>query len=61
MLSSDDPLPGIAPEVEAYLKPPQQVVTKCAQTLGNMQTVFKLEDVKKDKEKVANVFVKDPG
>ena len=60
-LDPDDALPEISPKVEAYLKPPQQLVTECRCTLGKMEAAFSLKDVKKDKDKIGNVFMKDDG
>ena len=60
-LNPDDPLPALCPQVEASLKPPQEVVTRCTQTVCRLEAAFSLEPVGKDKDKVANVFVKDDG
>jgi len=51
VLNPDDPLPELSPLVAEYLKPPQEVTTKCEATVTKMKQLFKLEDISKKKEK----------
>ena len=49
-MNPDEPLPDLSPIVANYLKPPQQVITRCSQTMDKMNDAFKLEYVAKRKE-----------
>ena len=48
-LNPDDPLPELSPVVANYLKPPQEVITRCSQTMDKMADTFKLKYVAKRK------------
>ncbi|XP_064596853.1 X-ray repair cross-complementing protein 5-like [Liolophura sinensis] len=50
VLNPDDPLPELSPLVANYLKPPQEVITKCQDNVEKVKTLFKLEVNTKKKE-----------
>ncbi|XP_060075599.1 X-ray repair cross-complementing protein 5-like isoform X2 [Ylistrum balloti] len=50
-LNPDEPLAELSPLVANYLKPPQEVLTKCEEHIESLKKVFKLEVVKKKEEK----------
>ncbi|XP_069105768.1 X-ray repair cross-complementing protein 5-like [Argopecten irradians] len=50
-LNPDEPLAELSPLVANYLKPPQEVLTKCEEHLDSMKKLFKLEVVKQKEEK----------
>ena len=56
-MQPDDPLPDLSPLIANYLKPPQEVQTKCSQTVEKMKQEFKLvKHEKKDEQAGGSVF-----
>ena len=56
-LNPDDPLPELSPLIANYLKPPEEVVASCSESVDKLKKKFKLEVVKKKEEKTGeNVF-----
>ena len=56
-LNPDDALPELSPLIANYLKPPEEVVASCSQSMDKLKDKFKLEVVKKKEEKTGeNMF-----
>ncbi|KAL3890820.1 hypothetical protein ACJMK2_003097 [Sinanodonta woodiana] len=61
-LSPDDPLPELSPIVANSLKPPQEVIAACEQSIKKLPKLFKLEVVKKKDQKTGgDIFKEDEG
>ena len=58
-LNPDDPLPELSPLIANYLKPPQEVLTSCEESMEKLKKSFKLEVVKKKEEKTGENLFKE--
>ena len=48
----DEGLPELSPIIANYLKPPQEVLTKCEENIQKIKDKFKLELIAKKKEQL---------
>lgn len=48
--NTDEGLPELSPIIASYLKPPQEIITKCEENVEKIKKLFKLEMVTKKKE-----------
>ena len=57
-MQPNDPLAELSPLIANSLKPPQEVETRCSQTLEKMKEAFKLvkRETKKDAEAGGSMF-----
>lgn len=58
-LNPDEQLPELSPLIANYLKPPQEVVTACGESMDKLKKKFKLEVVKKKEEKTGENLFKE--
>ena len=58
-LNPDDALPELSPLIANYLKPPQEIITKCEHRVEKIQKLFKLEEVKQKEERTGEKLFKD--
>ncbi|XP_053382453.1 X-ray repair cross-complementing protein 5-like [Mercenaria mercenaria] len=60
-LNPDDPLPDLSPIIANSLKPPEEVLTNCSQSMETLKEKFKLEVVKKKEEKTGENMFQEKG
>ena len=58
-MNPDDALPELSPLIANYLKPPQEIITKCEHRVEKIQKLFKLEEVKQKEERTGEKLFKD--
>lgn len=58
-LNPDDQLPELSPLIANYLKPPQEIITKCEPEVEKIQKLFKLEEVKRKEDRTGEKLFKD--